>query len=382
MRLILSLVALIGIGLSAHYERDCPCSPEKLWLDIVVGIDTSIGMTEEGVTQVLADLSTVFGETKIAQGEGHHTRMGVVTYGEKAQTRYNLTDFKSTEEMMNGIWEIKCSDDKYSNLREGLTRTQEIMKHGRQGGVRANVKSAIIIYASDFREGDVNDAVQLADQIKIGGTEIVVVAFDQGGKLNVLEGLKKIASPGRLFKSTAKNLVGLIQDALCQTNCFCKKLWTQYADGTVKYGECLRIGGIDANWVSAKRACQSIIPGGHLATELDSYKHDFIARMFKDDYRHEPPYMYHIGLSFDKLKKDYFWEQPKGRAPLPLNGSPFRYWSRGYPNVREKDTCVLAAQTTIQSSEIGWQNEHCTKVAKRYICQVESCDTDNYCANL
>ncbi|KIH65087.1 hypothetical protein ANCDUO_04592 [Ancylostoma duodenale] len=113
MRLILPLVALI-----AHYERDCPCSPEKLWLDIVVGIDTSIGMTEEGVTQVLADLSTVFGETKIAQGEGHHTRMGVVTYGEKAQTRYNLTDFKSTEEMMNGIWEIQCSDDKYSNLRE------------------------------------------------------------------------------------------------------------------------------------------------------------------------------------------------------------------------------------------------------------------------
>ncbi|EPB75011.1 von Willebrand factor type A domain protein, partial [Ancylostoma ceylanicum] len=245
-------------------------------------------MTEEGVTQVLADIATVFADTKFAQDEGHHSRMGVVTYGEKAETRYNLTAFKSNADLMDAIWGIECSDEKYSNLMEGLTRTQEIMKHGRQGGVRNNVKSVIIIYASDFREGDVNDAVQLADQIKIGGTEIIVVAFDQGGKVNALEGLKKIASPGRLFRNTAENLVGLTQDALCQINCFCKKLWTQYADGTVKYGECLRIvitrklslnspGGIDANWQSAKRACQKLIPGGHLATELDSYKHDFIA---------------------------------------------------------------------------------------------------------
>ncbi|EYB87894.1 hypothetical protein Y032_0255g316 [Ancylostoma ceylanicum] len=141
-------------------------------------------------------------------------------------------------------------------------------------------------------------------------------------------------------------------------NCFCKKLWTQYADGTVKYGECLRIGGIDASWQSAKRACQKLIPGGHLATELDSYKHDFIARMFKDDYRHNPPHMYHIGLSFNKNKGDYFWDQPTNKAPLPLKDSPFRYWKRGYPNIHEKDTCVLAAQTTMTSPEASAFSSH------------------------
>ncbi|KHJ88705.1 hypothetical protein OESDEN_11499 [Oesophagostomum dentatum] len=55
-------LALIGFLLVAraddenvvkHYERDCPCTPSKLWLDIVLAIDTSAGMTEEGVTQRL-----------------------------------------------------------------------------------------------------------------------------------------------------------------------------------------------------------------------------------------------------------------------------------------------------------------------------------------
>ncbi|RCN47694.1 von Willebrand factor type A domain protein, partial [Ancylostoma caninum] len=165
--------------------------------------------------QVLADISTVFGETTIAQGEGDHSRVAVVTYDSKAEMRHSLTDFNSTDEMMEAIWDIPCSCDTVSNLKAGLRTAQEAMRHGRADGQRNNIRSAIIIYASDFRAGDVNDAVQLANEIKIGGTDIVAVAFDQGGKVHSLDGLEQIASPGLFFKSTTDNLAGEIQGALC-----------------------------------------------------------------------------------------------------------------------------------------------------------------------
>ncbi|VDM81519.1 unnamed protein product [Strongylus vulgaris] len=125
MKMIL-LVLAVSIGLTFSesteheqpIERECPCNPSKLWLDVVVAIDSSAGMTGQGMTQVLANIFTVFEETKIAQNEGQHTRLAVVTYGKKATTRYNLTDLKSTDEAMDKIWEITCGNDAYSNLQE------------------------------------------------------------------------------------------------------------------------------------------------------------------------------------------------------------------------------------------------------------------------
>ncbi|EPB66809.1 hypothetical protein ANCCEY_14101 [Ancylostoma ceylanicum] len=135
------------------------------------------------------------------------------------------------------------------------------------------------------------------------------------------------------FPSTTSNLAGRIQDALCKKN------------------EAGPLGGLDANWISAKKACQKLTKGGHLATEFDSAKHNFIAHMFKDDYRNEPPYMYHIGLSFDKNKGGYFWEQPLGKMPVSLKDTRFQHWNRNYPNVDKSDFCVLDAQTSMDRNQ-------------------------------
>ncbi|VDM78452.1 unnamed protein product, partial [Strongylus vulgaris] len=295
---------------------------------------------------VIADVATVFDTTRVQQGEGHHSRIGIVTYGTKAEAKYKLDAFKSNEEFLDKVWEVQNAKDNSSDLRAALMLTQEILKEGRPKNVRENVKQAIIIYTSVYKEGHYEDARQLAEQIKISGTDIIVVAFDQYGKPNALEEIRKIATPGFYFSNVRPNLAGEIRHALCIINCFCKKQWLQYAPDTVKYGVCLRMGGIDANWVSAKRACINMGHGkGYLATVLDRSKHDFVAHMFKNDYRMDAPYMYHIGLSYDSATENYYWEQPTGTDKIPL----------------------------------GWQNEHCRSVSKRYICQVDSCDTDNYC---
>ncbi|VDK44432.1 unnamed protein product [Cylicostephanus goldi] len=301
MKLLFNRAILLGLLITVgaqenrrYYERECPCTPSKLWLDVVVAIDNSLGMTMEGMAQVIADLGTVFDPTTIAQGEGHHTRIGILTYGTTAKA----VDF------------VDCA------LRCALMKAEELFAEGRPAGVRENVKQVIIIYASVYKELHFGDATQLADQIKISGKDIIVVAFDQGGRPNAILELRKIATEGYFFMNTNANLAGEIQHALCQINCFCRKQWMQYSLDSVKYGSCLRIGGIDSNWNLAKRSCIRIgHESGHLATVLDHAKHTFIASMFRNDYRMEPPYMYHIGLSYDKANGGYFWEQPKESNP-------------------------------------------------------------------
>ncbi|KHJ89355.1 hypothetical protein OESDEN_10823 [Oesophagostomum dentatum] len=50
----------------------------------------------------------------------------------------------------------------------------------------------------------------------------------------------------------------------------------------------------------------------------------------------------------------------------------------GYPN-EEKGNYVFATSPKTDPSEFFWQNEGRT-VAKRYVCQKLTCDTDNYCS--
>ncbi|CAJ0604749.1 unnamed protein product [Cylicocyclus nassatus] len=388
MKLLFNRAILLGLLIAVgaqentrYYERECPCTPSKLWLDVVVAIDNSMGMTMEGMAQVIADLGTVFDPTNITQGEGHHTRIGILTYGTTAKAIHKLNEFKSTEEFLDRIWEIKKASDKSSELKDALMKAEELFAEGRPAGVRENVKQAIIIYASVYKELHFGDAKQLADQIKISGKDIIVVAFDQGGRPNALLELRKIATEGYFFMNTNANLAGELQHALCQINCFCRKQWLQYSLDSVKYGSCLRIGGIDSNWNLAKKSCIRIgHESGHLASVLDHAKHTFIASMFRNDYRMEPPYMYHIGLSYDKTTGGYFWERPKGSNPerIPLEGSLYTRWNKHFPDVTGDANCVLTAQTST-SFELFWQNVHCRNVSKRYICQMNTCDTDNYC---
>ncbi|KHJ86614.1 von Willebrand factor type A domain protein [Oesophagostomum dentatum] len=186
----------------------------KLKLDIVIVIDTSVGMGEEGLTQVLASISSVFASVPVAQGEGEHSRVGVVTYAVKAQTKHNLRDFKSRDEMLEKIWEIGCSTEAAANLRDALTKSSEIFNEGRANGERTNAKTAILVYASDHRSDTANDGLELASEIKNNGTSIVVVGFDQGGRPHALDKLKEIASPGFFFTNTGENVVTQIQQAL------------------------------------------------------------------------------------------------------------------------------------------------------------------------
>ncbi|VDM75851.1 unnamed protein product [Strongylus vulgaris] len=123
--------------------------------------------------EVIADVATVFDPTTIKQGEGHHSRVGIVTYGEKAEARYQLNAFNSADDFVHKIWEIETAKDNSSDLRDALMVAEKVLRDGRPKG------------------GHYEDARQLAEQIKIGGTDIIVIGFDQYGKPNALEQIRK-----------------------------------------------------------------------------------------------------------------------------------------------------------------------------------------------
>ncbi|CAJ0609957.1 unnamed protein product [Cylicocyclus nassatus] len=366
-----------------YYEKECACTPSKLWLDVVIVIDNSLGMPKEELDKALTNLCKVFAQVTITQGEGHQSRVGVVTYGIKADARHNLTEFNSFHEFCNRIMKIRQTNATSSNLKEGLEKAKQMFRDGRPSGFRKNVKEVILIHASVYKQSHFEDAKPLADQMKISGKEIVVVAFDQRDNPRALMQIREIATEGFYYIYEEYYIFGDVQHALCTANCFCRKKWLQYTLDTLRFGSCLRIGPGQFNWEQAKRACLRIgHESGHLATVFSKEKHNFIALMFINDSRVESPYIYHIGLSYDTKQSDYLWEQPVGSDPakIPLRGSSFRIWNRGYPSL-SGGNCVDTAQYSTKF-EFGWQNIHCRYVYKPYICQMNSCDTDNYCANI
>ncbi|CAJ0604745.1 unnamed protein product [Cylicocyclus nassatus] len=366
-----------------YHEKECACTPSKLWLDVVVVIDNSLSMSTEELDEASTNLCKVFAQVTITQGEGHHSRVGVVTYGIKADAMHNLTEFYSFHQFCNRISKIRQKNETISNLKEGLEKAEQMFRDGRPDGFRKNVKEVIMIYASIDWWTNFDDAEPLADRMKISGKEIIVVGFFHNN-YRAYDLIREIASDG-FYNSFNNDCYYGIQHDLCAANCFCRRNWLQYTTGTKRFGSCLRIGAGDLSWKMAKQACLQIShESGHLATVFEKAKHDFIEWMYGNDNTTEWPYEYHIGLSYDINHSDYFWEQPVGSDParIPLRGIDFRIWSWGYPSLRNDAYCVLTALLYTASDEYGWKNVHCENEYRRYICQMNSCDTDNYCPNI
>ncbi|CAJ0609958.1 unnamed protein product [Cylicocyclus nassatus] len=384
MRISLITVILQGLlstasnGWKKYDERGCEGGVTKLWLDVVAVIDNSLGMPEEGLIHSIGIMGSILDHATIAQGEGHHSRVGLVTYGSKADIRAKLTDFKSTEEFLESIWEIRRTNDSTSHLEAGLTAAELVFQEGRTNGLRKNVKEVIIVFASNSKDSHFNDSTHLANQTKNSGKHIIVVDFEQGGSGEPY--LRQIASEYSYYNRRRHDLTVCIEMELLEANCFCEKPWIQYYGKYTKMGTCLRIGESKLNWRDANNACIHLSGGrGHLAVTLEKTKHNFIAEMVKNHLTTMKPCAYHIGLSYDSSKTGYFWEQPKGALPekIPLEDCDFHTWNNGYPSLDGNATCVLATQ--ISSDEFGWQNEVCDSWTGNYVCQMDACDADNYC---
>ncbi|VDM77491.1 unnamed protein product [Strongylus vulgaris] len=248
---------------------------------------------------ITSKIAPVFDGITFAHGGGQHSRLSLVTYASKAETKFDLDYFTSAKEVMKEIRNVQAAE----------------------GTANLTVKA------------DFDRTKTLAFKIRESGATIIVVAFGLERDPALMNELRKIASPGLLFSGATNDLTDKIQHALCSANCYCKSKWRQYeiqyGDTVEKYGECLRIG--TTNDLAGKIRHALCSANCYCKSKWRQYEIQYgdIVEKYGECLR--------IGA--------YFWDQPKGKQPLLLKDGSFTNWKQGFPVPSEDDSCVVSAET-------------------------------------
>ncbi|PIC54151.1 hypothetical protein B9Z55_003524 [Caenorhabditis nigoni] len=370
----------------SYTDRPCGDDLSNLWLDVIAVVDNSQGMTTDGLSSVAANIATVFSSgTRIGSSttEPRTTRVGLITYNSVAKVNADLNTFQSIDDVYNGVFNDLSSvtDATDSYLATGLEAANQLFATQSFNTTRDHYKKVVIVYASEYKGYGELDPVRVADEMKGSGVYIVTVAYDQGGNGQLLKDLAGIATPGYSFSNTddSDNVIGEIQGALLQANCFCPTDWDQYRvqftdKNSYHYGLCLQYVSLQANWLSSKMACHTRWNNSYLATEFSQDKHDFILQVVKSYPEVKQPYKYNVGLSWLSSANNWVWEQPIGLEQVPLQ--VWSNWDKGYPKAVTTTSGVLNLQS---GSVTYWENQALMTGAANYVCETYSCDTDNYC---
>ncbi|KAH7717312.1 CBN-CLEC-62 protein [Aphelenchoides avenae] len=86
---------------------------------------------------------------------------------------------------------------------------------------------------------------------------------------------------------------------------------------------------------------------------------------------------YHIGLSYDHDTNRYLWDQTDAKSlKTPLDANGYQPWIGGHENHSANGDGV---QVVPSGFSAYWSNVDEWGTSSRYMCQVDTCDTDNYC---
>ncbi|PIC54149.1 hypothetical protein B9Z55_003522 [Caenorhabditis nigoni] len=370
---------------SGNLDRQCGRNPRNLWLDVVVVVDNSHGMTNDGLKEVAATITSVFGSTKIGTNyaDPRTTRVGVVSYNRDATVNADLNQFQSYNDFVNGIYhDLNLSTSEQSFLSTGLQAAEHMLQTQSYNTIRNHYKKVVIVYASAYERTAALDPVPVANRLTEDGVSIITVAYDQGGDEGLLYQLSEIATHGMAFNNTGSGSIDLVantQNTLLQVNCFCPYGWEQYRTSfsdrfSFHYGQCLIVDSIPAIWLVSKLACNYRMNNSYLATEQSQSKHNFILEYVRNSKL--IMYEYNIGLSWSTSQNSWVWEQPAGMSPVPMKDGDYTNWQSGYPAASFSRSGVQNVQS---GSETYWQNIGTKTGGANCVCEVYSCDTDNYC---
>uniref|UniRef100_A0A914VKD2 C-type lectin n=1 Tax=Plectus sambesii TaxID=2011161 RepID=A0A914VKD2_9BILA len=330
---------------STHCPQECACTPQNIWLDIVLVVDVSNSITADGLLGAKAFLKSIVSALTVSQTPGKTTRVAIVGFAATAQV--------------------------YKDLGDVISQSDE----------RPTAQNVVFLVTSANQKGSPLDPHPIANQLKSDGTTIITVGYAQSD--TTTPPTIDFASPGYNFTNRQPDLFPALGRALCDVNCFCLPRWVQYASGTPgypqyrKYGECLFLQTLPATWDTARQVCQTMtVTGGYLMDELDADKQYFAKTLATATHPEVQSQGYWTGLN----NKDGFWSWDRGTGNgLPLAGDDYSNWMSGYPMAGSAQ-CV--ADVKFSGFIMKWKNLPCSSPftdARVYFCQTRSCDTDNYC---
>uniref|UniRef100_A0A914QBN4 Uncharacterized protein n=1 Tax=Panagrolaimus davidi TaxID=227884 RepID=A0A914QBN4_9BILA len=355
-------------------DRNCGCTRNKIWLDIVAVMDNSLSMGQTGFAQIQANLASIVGQLTLSSVPGYSSRISLVTFASAATKVADLNAFNDTNMFMKKLFAIPVANDDKVNILSGLQMANTILGNN----VVANRRRVVILYTSAYDDTGSESPVSLALNMREDNIKIITIAFSQKMGSDEVNKVGELAWPSFDFVNEEPGLPDKMYNALCQTNCFCPPNWQQYTTNITDqyapgYGVCLYLSSITSAWIPASFACGNEVPGAYLTTESTSEKHNFNLAYAKKSNNSNGVYSYHIGLQYQNGQ--YSWQQFNGSNPVPLDNS-YTYWNAGYPN-QNIGECVKVDR--IFGSSYRWTNVNCYSSFLNYICEVYTCDTDNYC---
>ncbi|EFP12259.1 hypothetical protein CRE_04221 [Caenorhabditis remanei] len=368
----------------SYVDRPCGTDLSNLWLDVVLVVDNSHGMTNEGLANVSSSILSIFGNgTRIGTNLTEHrtTRVGLITYNAEAtqiadlnvlQSFFNLTNHvnSSLAEVSNSTW----SFDKV-----GLKAAYDLLQNQSfPPNSRSHYQKVVILFASDSQaqNSEELDPYPMDYQLKDAGVKIVTVGY---GNETLLERLSNISSPEYAFDGYDKGVTAKVQAALLKINCFCPPTWTQYTSSysnssSYHYGLCIQLMPTLTPWRTAQLNCSSYGNHSNIVTEYNKAKHDFLLEAVKNTPEFSPPYQYHIGLNL--VNGTWTWDQPSNGS-LPLLS--WSNWILGFQEDTEATRVINIESENLKEGTTGWLNINDMKIKAGYICESYACDTDNYC---
>jgi uncharacterized protein YegL len=355
-------------------DRECACTIEKIWLDIVAVIDISKSITQEGLAQVQANLDTIVHRLNISSTIGYNSRISIVSFASNSTTVAGFNAFNSSDDFDATIFgiNVNAADDKV-NILSGLQTANSILGSSSDFPNRRRV---VILYTSAYDNGGFKSPIPLSQQMREDNVKLITVAFAQSMGSSDVDAVSELAWPGFAFTNNQTDLIDQMYNALCQANCFCPPNWRQFTSNYTNkyahgYGNCLYYSSIPAGWTPASFSCRNEAPGAYLGTETTPMKSAFNLAYTKDVSVNKQ-YSYHIGLEFKNGQ--YSWQTNNASVVLPLGS--YTNWNPGYPN-SQIGACVKVDK--VLGNSYKWTNENCW-TALNYMCEVKTCDTDNYCA--
>uniref|UniRef100_A0A915APJ9 C-type lectin n=1 Tax=Parascaris univalens TaxID=6257 RepID=A0A915APJ9_PARUN len=357
---------LFSVALGA--ERECSCSYRKTWLDIVFVFDSSKEVNSQDFFAVRNFVASFVKAIPVSQANGAYSRVAIINGGSDATVVANLTAFDNSKAAANAIRELQYRKADAFNLRSALKEAANIIASSE----RENVKKVVVVFSAKdepcyyqlrsktLKEDDENPC-RIASHLKVNGHVIITIGMK-------FDGLHRF--PVMRFGSECytlnfdESLATEFVNAICRANCFCPQPFVQYTNNCEEFGECIYQQGIALSHTDAVDTCAEY--GAKISSVHSAQKDAFLRNLASNAGIQK----FWIGAS--ENNSVYTW--PDGSK---ITSGDYTNWAPGQPNTAS-GKCV---SEVIQSLSGSWTSEDCEDfvVTRAFLCQLNACDTDNYC---
>uniref|UniRef100_A0A914QSP6 VWFA domain-containing protein n=1 Tax=Panagrolaimus davidi TaxID=227884 RepID=A0A914QSP6_9BILA len=372
-----------GPGNNGGGEGGCRCVSQHLWLDIVIVMDASQSITQEGLSNLQAHILTLFGEyMTIDPLKEQSVRVAIVSTAERAQIEATFDQIQTMQDLEDYLFGVTWKKDKDTiNIEQALQNASTILLD--QGPQRKNAKKVIIVYTSAFDLDGISNPVAAAANLLASGVTIIGVEYNLITETTFKSNLSLITSPNMTFSNNITinpfkaELLNITVEALCWVNCFCINKWHERKNPFTtfpKYGQCFYPADIDSGWTPARYSCLDMTKNSSMSFAKTQDKFEYYLEMFANQTTGGRKMNFHVGISYNQSLSSY--QYVDGSLPISADYMP---WDAGFPKLT-KGQCVAAFQS--HGFAVKYINVDCYDYYARYVCEVIPCDTENYCARI